>query len=198
MTTDNTTPDNGLASFEDTMAALREGRSSHPLHSVRISGNYDGGSARVAVAGAVLSAGDDEAIAAERAAAGVSLAGVETDIASLSKRIAFLDEQLGRVAYDSRTGAQVSTLPAHIAAAHKVERESLAEELAVAQRTREMVLSRKAAEAAKQQTINEVETAEQEWVNYDPRRAQILKDAKERLEAEALAKWSLSKRYNIG
>lgn len=196
MTTDSTP---ALASLDETIASIREGRTSHPLHSVRLDeSGYDGAMVRVTTAGAVLSPGDDAVIAAERAAAGVSLAGVENDIASLSKRIGYLNEQLGRVQYDPRTGTEVSVVPKHIAEAHRTELASLQEELGVANQTRNAVLSRKAAEAAKAREIDEVETAEAEWVQHDPRRAQLLKDAKERLEAEQLAAWSLGRRYRVG
>jgi len=196
MTEMNTAPAFEPASFEDTISGLRANRPSHPLGTVRQNDGYDGQMATAFVPGAALdSDAEVEALAHERSASGVSIAQVENDLAAVEKRLAFIDEQLARTAYDPRVKAEVSILSAHLREAFENERASLAEERSVALATRTAVQARRAREAERSASVTEAEAAEFEWTQGDPRRAQMLKEAKERLEAEQIAAWSLGRRY---
>jgi hypothetical protein len=190
MTTDQTTD---LASFEDTIASLRAGRTNHPL--ARITAPATGGAVRLNDGGAVLADGEGDAIAADRAAAGVSLAGVQNDIHALTTRIGYLTEQLGRVSFDPRSGEQVVNLPTGVAEAHRLELAGLTEELAIAQQTRLAVVERRAAEQAREQVHAENDAMAFEFHGGNAERKAALEAALLAKEAEFMAEHLLRRRY---
>ena len=192
-TNDNTafTP----ATVEETFAALRAGRTSHPATTTRVAGAYDGASARATLPGAVLDAGDAEVIAADRAASGAKLGDVVNDINRLESRIGFLRERLAEGRHDPRTGTRTNTVQGTLRESFEVELAGLTEEVGVAALTRLAVMARQAREAQHDQVRIENDAAETEWVNGSPERAAALKNAKLKIEAEQLARWSLSRQY---
>jgi hypothetical protein len=186
---------NAPASAEDTFAALRAGRTSHPATRIKVTEAYEGASARVAQPGAVLDAGDAEVIAAQRAASGARLGDVVNDINRLTSRIGYLQERLGEGRHDPRTGTRVDAVQGTLRAGFETELASLTEELWVSEQTRLAVLSRQARDAAREQTRVENDAAEADFVNGSKERAAALHAAKLKIEAEKMAEWLLRRQY---
>lgn len=140
---------------------------------------------------------DEQAQYAEQRGAVVSLGSVDTEIAAHQSRLAYLDEQLGRITYDPRTGEPQHDLEPHRVAAFKAEREQRAEDLRLAQQIRERVLRRLAEEAANRARQAEIDAIEAEFTQGDRERAEALRKAQLEIEARHAAENILARRMRI-
>ncbi len=194
--TTNTSADD-LATPEETMATLRRGRTSHPLATSSVHGDYEGGSFNMMEGGAVLSEGDADVIAAERANTGITRATINNTIAAVTQRATWIKDQLARQSFD-RVGNAHQHVTGHLRQNFENELASLAEELDVSNRTLQSIAERDRQANTRQRMNVEADAIEFEFTQGNRERAEALRKAQLDVEAKLTAERVLKLRYGIG
>ena len=193
---DDTTP-TAPATFDETISALRRGRTSHPAAVARqTEQDGDSGSFNTHY-GTTLTDDEHESLGRSMGAHG-TVVGFDNDLRVIQARQDYLRSELERQAgFDPRTGAEVPFITGALRAAFEAELAELTDTEKSTRVAREVAAQRQADEARREHQKAEADAAVFEFTQGDPLRQAALDKALLDREAGVFADWMLRKRYDV-